>query len=114
MTDEEQPEDIVDFEDAVADEPFPVEESQNTSEGREVYHVVTDIGFGPNLRMSDNCFQAAFIFISVLLGVGIGALIGGVDGAVLGGFAGLVGGLILSGIILMIYRAVQHAKGRHD
>ncbi len=83
-------------------------------EGRQAYNVVTDIGFGPNIRLSDNCFQAVFIFVSLLVGAGVGALIGGGGGAVIGGFAGLVGGLILSGIILMVYRAVQHARGRHD
>jgi hypothetical protein len=90
------------------------DEPQETSAGRQAYNVVTDIATGPNIRMSDNCFQAAFIFVSLLLGAGIGALIGDVGGAIVGAFAGLVGGLILSGIILMIYRAVQHAKGQHN
>ena len=93
-----------------SDEP----EEVSTRQGRQAYNLVTDIGFGPNIRLSDNCFQAVFIFFSVLVGVGVGALIGGGGGAILGGFAGLVGGLLLSGIILMIYRAVQHARGRHN
>lgn len=111
---EEEPDDIDDIESIESVESSSFEEPPATSDGRKAYNVVTDIGFGPNIRMSDNCFQAAFILVSLLLGVGIGALIGGGEGAVIGAFAGLVSGLILSGIILMVYRAVQHARGRHD
>ena len=35
-------------------------------------------------------------------------------GALFGGLAGLVIGLFASGIFLMIYRAVQHIKGKHN
>lgn len=111
---EEDSDDLVDIDSIESDESSPFEESKTTSDGRKVYNVVTDFAFGPNIRMSDNCFQAAFIFVSVLLGGGIGALIGAGGGAIIGAFAGLVGGLILSGIILMVYRAVQHARERHD
>jgi hypothetical protein len=35
-------------------------------------------------------------------------------GALLGGFIGLLVGLFGSGIVLMILRAVKHARGQHD
>jgi hypothetical protein len=33
---------------------------------------------------------------------------------IVGGFLGLIAGLLGSGVFLMIYRAVRHAKGKHD
>jgi len=84
------------------------------SDGLQAYNIVSDTLVGFNFRLSDNCFQGIFILVSVVLGAGIGALFGGAPGLFVGGFAGLVGGLILSGIVLMIYRAVRHAKGKHD
>ena len=49
-------------------------------------------------------------------GAGIGFLVVSerVTGAVFGGFIGLLVGLFGSGIFLMIYRAVNHALGKHD
>lgn len=75
--------------------------------------MVSDLVVGPNVRWRDNVFQAVFVFVSVLLAAGMGAVFWGVEGAVFGGGAGLIGGLLLSGAALGVYRAYQHARGRH-
>ena len=77
------------------------------------YRIVTDLVAGPNLRWRDNVFQAAFIALSVATSVAVGAVLGGVEGAGIGGMAGLIGGLLVSGAALGIYRAVRHARGDH-
>jgi hypothetical protein len=84
--------------------------------GKEVYHVVSDTVAGPNVRLYDNLFQAAAILICLVLGTGIGYLVtsDGPTGAILGGIGGLLVGLFGSGIFLMIYRAIRHARGKHD
>ena len=58
------------------------------------------------MRLWDNLIQAAVIFVALLVGAGIGALVGG--------FGGLIVGLLASGIFLMIYRGLRHARGKHD
>ena len=84
--------------------------------GRQAYNLVTDTVAGPNVRWRDNLFQGLAILLCLALGALLGALLAAdrLIGAVLGGFVGLVAGLLLSGIALMVYRAVQHARGRHD
>ena len=94
----------------------PDETPQEPVTGQQAYNLVTDTIAGPNVRLKDNLFQALAIFFCLLLGVGIGCLVvtERVAGAVLGVVVGLLVGLLGSGLFLMIYRAVQHARGRHD
>jgi hypothetical protein len=83
---------------------------------REAFNLVTDTVAGPNVRLKDNLYQGLAIVICLILGSLIG-LLAATDrgfGAVLGGFAGLLVGLFGSGIFLMVYRAIRHARGRHD
>ena len=82
--------------------------------GREAYNVVSDTVTGVNLRMSDNCFQAVFIFASLLIGAVVGAFVSFPEGIVIGGFIGVVAGLLLSGAGLMVFRATRHVQGKHD
>jgi hypothetical protein len=84
--------------------------------GRQAYNLVTDTMAGPNVRWRDNLFQGLAILVCLALGALVGALVAAdrLIGALTGGFLGLVAGLFLSGLVLMIYRAVQHARGRHD
>lgn len=84
--------------------------------GRETYNVVTDVAGGPNVRLWDNLIQGVVVFVALLIGAGIGALIieDRLAGALVGGFGGLIVGLLASGIFLMIYRGVRHARGKHD
>ncbi len=84
--------------------------------GRQAYNLVADTVTGPNVRLRDNLYQALAIFIGLVLGAVIGGLAAAdaVLGAVVGAFVGLLAGLFGSGLFLMIYRAVQHARGRHD
>lgn len=91
--------------------------------GDPTYKIVTDTVTGVNVRMSDNLFQAVFIFITVLICAAIGSVIilvqGSQDvpwfvGAIAGSFVGLILGVILSGIVLMVYRTVRHLRGQHD
>ncbi len=102
---------------------------QATSEPREIlsgqatYNVVSDTVAGLDLRKRDNTFQALFILAAVVLLAVVGAVLAALNGrwelpwyggALFGGLAGLVIGLFASGIFLMIYRAVQHIKGKHN
>lgn len=114
-----------------ADNPYQTDSREETAVGSVVeepntgqaaYNVVSDTLTGLNVRKKDNVFQGLFILASVLLGAGIVAVLALLNtgwgipwygGAMLGGFAGLVVGFFSSGIFLMIYRAVQHASGKH-
>jgi hypothetical protein len=105
----------------LADEDSPIEllpenEPREPMTSRQTYNVVSDTVTGANLRLNDNLLQAAAIFFCLVLGTGIGYLSvrDHATGAVLGGFIGLLIGLFGSGIFLMIFRAVQHTRGRHD
>ena len=71
---------------------------------------------GPNVRWRDNLYQGAFIVSCVFIGAGVCAALMSDwrPGVLVGGFAGLVVGLFTSGIFLMIFRFVRHARGRHD
>lgn len=83
---------------------------------KQVYNVVSDTVTGANVRWKDNLFQAIAIGVALLLGAGIGALAttDRILGAVGGGFCGLLVGLFGSGLFLMVYRAIQHGRGKHD
>ena len=83
---------------------------------RQAYNIATDLGGGPNVRLKDNLYQAVAILVCLVLGVVIGLVLASdkIAGAVVGAFVGLVVGLLGSGIVLMVYRLVMHASGRHD
>lgn len=90
--------------------------------GLDAYNVVSDTVTGVNFRKRDNLMQALFIFIAVvvvaLVFTVLALLIPSWDmpwfiGTAIGAFAGLVLGALTSGFFLMIYRAVQHARGKH-
>jgi hypothetical protein len=84
--------------------------------GRQAYNLVTDTVGGPNVRLKDNLYQGLAILVCLLLGAGIGFLVmtDGLMGTLLGGFIGLLVGLFGSGTFLMIYRAIQHARNKHE
>jgi hypothetical protein len=85
--------------------------------GRQTYNLVSDTVTGPNLRLKDNLYQGLFILVCLVIGVGIGFLIvteERLQGALYGGLIGLIVGLFASGIFLMIFRAVKHARRKHD
>jgi hypothetical protein len=93
------------------------------SSSKAAYNIVSDTVTGVNFRGRDNLFQAKFIAasVTVLALVGIGLSLLNADwelpwygGAMIGGFAGMVIGVFVSGIFLMVYRAVGHIKGKHD
>ncbi|NLS90810.1 MAG: hypothetical protein GXX96_01315 [Planctomycetaceae bacterium] len=83
---------------------------------RQAYNVVSDLAMGANIRFKDNVFQAIAIAVCLLLGAIIGALVTEehLPGALVGGFLGLLVGLLGSGFVLMVFRAVMHLRGRHD
>jgi len=98
-------------------EPKPPDETAKPPmTGRQAYNLVTDTVGGPNVRLKDNLYQGLAILACLLLGAGIGvvAATDRLTGALLGGFIGLVVGLLGSGLFLMSYRAVKHARGKHD
>ncbi len=96
-------------------QPQQKPESKDLS-GRQAYNIVTDLGVGPNIRLRDNLFQAAFILFCAIVGAAIAAALMSDwrPGLVVGGLGGMVIGLITSGIFLMIFRFVRHVRGRHD
>lgn len=96
--------------------PPPVTETRSGLSSREGYNVVTDTVTGVNVRWRDNVIQGVVIAFATLAGFLAGWLIAEEkqSGALLGALAGLVGGTLLSGVGLMIYRGVRHLKGRHD
>ena len=95
----------------------PADDAPQLSEGKAAYNTVTDLVAGPNVRLWDNLIQVLAIVVCIPIGALIGYLAGGVDRglwAVAGGFFGLLAGLFGSGAFLMVYRAVRHARGKHD
>jgi|JI9StandDraft_2_1071091.scaffolds.fasta_scaffold01710_11 hypothetical protein len=101
----------------------PTATSESSTVSDPTYNMITDLVTGANLRKQDNIFQAIFIAGNVLLFGLIGAIAAWLNsawnlpwygGAIIGSFIGLVSGVITSGIGLMIYRAAQHLRGKHD
>ncbi len=86
--------------------------------GRQVYNLVTDTVSGPNLRLSDNLIQLLAVVVCAGAGAAVGALAIFTEerllGAVLGAIVGLIVGVLVSGVAIMIYRCVRHARGKHD
>jgi uncharacterized membrane protein YeaQ/YmgE (transglycosylase-associated protein family) len=83
---------------------------------REQYNLVTDTVGGPNLRLKDNLYQGIAIVVCLVLGAVVGSFLAEerMTGAGIGALVGLVAGTLGSGIFLMVYRAVRHARGKHD
>lgn len=92
--------------------PDPGQEAADTK----TTAVISDTVTGLNLRKKDNFLQLKAIGICIPLGMLIGVLVPNyrLEGLLFGFFGGLFVGLFGSGIYLMIYRAVQHARGRSD
>ena len=97
--------------------------AEEIGSGRAAYNVISDTVTGVNVRGSDNMFQAKFVAASVVLLAAVGSILALLitswrlpwyGGAMIGAFAGLVIGVLVSGIILMIYRAKRHLRGEHD
>ena len=103
-----------------ADEPIEAEvispPADSPMTDRQTYNAVSDTVTGVNVRLNDNVFQGIAIVVCLVVGAAIGALVVAepLPGALVGGFGGLLVGLFGSGIALMIFRAIQHLRGRHD
>jgi hypothetical protein len=82
--------------------------------GRQGYNLVTDTIGGPNIRLRDNLIQGLAVLGFSGLGALLGLMAGQGPGLLVGLLLGLIGGTLLSGAVLMIFRAIQHARGRHD
>ena len=82
--------------------------------GREQYNIVTDLATGVNVRWRDNLFQALAILAFIIIGGLVGWLLGNGPGLLGGAIIGMIAGWLISGTVLMIYRAVRHAQGKHD
>ena len=114
-----------DAEQPEAGQPEPEPEAREPEAGppsggmtdRQTYNVVTDMVTGPNVRLADNCIQGVAVLVCIVAGVALGVGLSP-DEPILGVLLGVLGGLLVggigSGMVLMIYRAVQHARGRHD
>lgn len=70
---------------------------------------VFDTVIGPNLRLRDNLIQLVACVAGTFLGAIIGGIITRFDmmGLIIGGFCGLVGGLLISGAVLGVYRFIM-------
>jgi hypothetical protein len=76
---------------------------------------------GVNVRGKDNLYQGLAILAFALVGAVAGYLMGRSDPNIpwyftagLGFVCGMFVGLIISGLVLGIYRTVRHARGKHD
>ena len=104
-------------------DPVSPEQRKGVS-GQDAYNIVSDTVTGANVRLKDNVLQAIVIAVCLAIGVAIGAVTGAIlsderipgalGGGLAGGFLGLLVGLFGSGIFLMIFRMIQHLRGRHD
>jgi uncharacterized membrane protein YfcA len=94
----------------------PGDQGKRPLTAQEQYNIVTDLGTGLNCRWRDNLFQGLAILAFILIGALVGWWLAGWEGpGLLGGaLLGLIGGWLISGIALMIYRTVRHAQGKHD
>jgi uncharacterized membrane protein YedE/YeeE len=94
--------------------PIPV--PPQSLSARQAYNIVADTVGGPNVRLKDNLYQGLAILICVIAGALVGAIAvrERLAGVIVGGLIGMVAGLFGSGIFLMIYRSLRHARGRHD
>ncbi|MCA9031135.1 MAG: hypothetical protein KDA66_10025 [Planctomycetaceae bacterium] len=98
-------------------------DDETVSPALAAYNTVTDTVTGVNVRMSDNVFQAIFIFVSAILVAIITAVaclafpgwqLKWYEGVLIGAFGGVIFGVFASGTILMVYRAFRHLQGKHD
>jgi len=85
-----------------------MEAGTQTDGGDETFKLVTDVATGPNVRLKDNLYQGIFVVCTTVAGAAIGALISKFEGAMLGALIGLLGGVLVSGVFIMIYRLFKH------
>ena len=114
MRDPDPPADL----DFARSDPPPDESPDARLTGRQSYNVVADTVTGVNVRKADNLIGCVSVLIAAPLGAAVGWFAGApLDpglGAAFGGIGGAVIGLLGSGLCLMIYRGVNHLRGRHD
>jgi hypothetical protein len=90
------------------EEPNPFRKRDDVAD---VYETVTDVAGGLSLRWKDTLIQGLSILASVIVGAPIGWLIAGAAwGLLVGAFCGLLGGLLVSGIVLMVLGWVRTAR----
>jgi hypothetical protein len=104
--------------------PQPQQVGEPTDQQK--YNMVSDTVIGANLRISDNLFQLAVIVACIAILAPLGAFVAAqsaspesrngamVGGALMGTLAALILGVLSSGVILMVYRGLQHLLGKHD
>jgi hypothetical protein len=93
-------------------DPRATRPTERRDAASDAYEIVADVVGGvPSLRWKDNLIQGLSILAAILGGALIGwAVAGEWWGALTGAFAGLVGGLILSGVVLMVFGWVRTAR----
>ena len=106
--------------------PPPQPQQVGEPTDRQKYNMVSDTVIGANLRISDNLFQLAVIVACIAILAPLGAFVAAqsaspesrngamVGGALAGTLAALILGVLGSGVILMVYRGLQHLRGKHD
>ena len=84
--------------------------------GEEQYNLITDLATGVNVRWRDNLFQGLAILAFIVIGGLVGWWLGGWEGPglIAGAIIGMIAGWLISGAVLMIYRMIRHAQGKHD
>ena len=89
---------------------------RNEKTARQTYNIVSDTVIGANLRLRDNLMLGFAVLICAAIGAVLRVLVieETMAGPLVGGGIGMVAGLFLSGIFLLTYRGVQHARGTHD
>jgi hypothetical protein len=91
---------------------------------KQIYNVVADTVTGVNIRKKDNFYQMISVCVFVLLGAVIGVAcfarnkdffdMNRLAYGIAGGFVGMIVGIIFSGFLLMLFRAIMHFIGKHD
>ncbi len=81
---------------------------------RETYNAVSDTVTGANFRWKDNLIQGAVVGGVSMVSAVVGFIVGGTPLALVCLLLGLVVSVIGTGVFLMIYRAIKHARGDHD
>jgi hypothetical protein len=90
----------------------PNDKKPSEIDAKEAYQLAADtVGGVPSLRWHDNVIQAIAILASVIVGALVGFLVTfNPMFALVGAFAGLVGGVLVSGTVLMVFGWFRAAK----
>jgi len=97
----------------------PVVGPRGVTTHRGAYNLISDTVIGVNYRWRDNFIQAVFVLVFAISGAAVCGWMGRQqgnfkEGLMIGTVIGLIVGVVLTGVAIMIFRAIRHLMGRHD